>query len=86
MIVTSVIVLAIVGSAFAFNEKKLSVFCINIPRPPLPPDNVCNGFLNGKKIDPNFGISINYYANWDGASATCTGLNCATKVKVSNNP
>ena len=85
MIVTSVIVLAIVGSAFAFNAKKVAVFCKDTS---IPTDNICDATVSGLKIDPNNGSSIHYYANWDGALATCTaaGTNCATTVKVSVNP
>jgi hypothetical protein len=82
MFVTSVIVLAIVGSAFAFNAKKLATFCVDTQSP----FTNCDATTANKKIDPIGGSTIHYYANWDGAAATCTGNNCTSTVKVVANP
>jgi hypothetical protein len=83
MILTSVIVLAIVVSAFAFNAKKFGPFCVDTS---IPPDGICDVILHGKKIDPVNGTTIHYYNGWNGAAETCTGKNCGSTVKVVNNP
>lgn len=82
MIVTSVIVLAIVGSAFAFNAKKLGAFCID----QAPLTGTCDAVLQGKKIDPD-GTTFRYLTTWDGSAAGCTGnTNCTTSIKLIDNP
>jgi hypothetical protein len=65
MIVTSVVVLAIVGSAFAFNAKKIGKFCTSggtsttCNTPTLP---------NQKRVTgtPN----VYYVVDWDGAKCS----------------
>lgn len=69
MIITSVIVLAIVGSAFAFNAKKIGIFCIDD-----------NGSNKCDLIIQNFKRTIgtptvHYYPNWDGDPANCINSN-----------
>jgi hypothetical protein len=82
MFVTSVIVLAIVGSAFAFNAKKLGVFCVDTQTP----FTNCDATIAGRKIDPVNGTTIHYYNGWDACPNTCTGNNCTSTVKVVANP
>lgn len=77
MIVTSVVVLAIVGSAFAFNAKKVLPFCVT--------DGTANQncyIISPSKITTT-GVSLLYYTEWDGSPASCaTGTKtCDTQAK-----
>jgi hypothetical protein len=69
MIVTSVIVFAIVGSAFTFSGKKLGKFCISVDG-----DNICDGVINSSKRVTSGGITVKYCPDWDGAF--CVGNTC----------
>jgi hypothetical protein len=62
MIVTSVIVLAIVGSAFAFNAKKIGKFCTSTGT-----STTCNtpSTPNQKRITG--APTVYYVVDWDGA-------------------
>jgi len=91
MIVTSVIVLAIVGSAFAFNAKKLLTFCID-SNTTTGGTNDCDQTLPGQWIDNMFGATRYYYKNWLGTPSTCTATdnnNCpavaTATIKLSGN-
>jgi hypothetical protein len=73
VIVISVIVLAIVGSAFAFNAKKIGRFCVSIDLY----STACNIVLNNAKTV--VGIPNHYYiVNWNGAA--CNGVTCTTSA------
>jgi len=74
MIVTSVIVLAIVGSAFAFSANKYLVFCID-SNTNAGGDDDCDGTLPGQFIDNSLGATQYYYTNWDGKATSCTASN-----------
>jgi len=86
MIVTSVIVLAIVGSAFSFNSKKYYVFCIDSNTTTGGFDD-CDGTLQGQFIDPTLGTTWYYYKDWDGKLSSCTATNnnkCTITIKLSS--
>jgi cell division septal protein FtsQ len=75
MIVTSVIVLAIVSSAFAFNAKKLAKFCVSNDS-----DTTCDQILdNSKRITGT--ANFKYIADWDGAACT-SQTTCTTSVDL----
>jgi hypothetical protein len=78
MIVTSVIVLAIVGSAFAFNAKRVAVFCTS-----SNDNSTCDATIGRKFIDPTNGTTFNYYQNWSGKASECTGVHCTPTIKLS---
>jgi hypothetical protein len=73
MVITSVVVLAIVGSAFAFKAKTLVKFCYS---------SVFNGTCvlspTFKRVAEGTANSVKryYVVNWDGASCT-TGSGCS---------
>ena len=76
MIVTSVVVLAIVGSAFAFNTKKFGVFCLSGDIN----STSCNT-VNTTPLKRVSGINNRYYiVDWDGSSGTCNGATCTTSA------
>jgi hypothetical protein len=68
MIVTSVVVLAIVGSAFAFKAKK-GAFCI---LDAAASGSTCTTYLQGEKIVTIGGTSFKYFPAWDGDGTACT--------------
>lgn len=77
MIVTSVVVLAIVGSAFAFNAKKLTKFCVT----------TSSGVGNCYTIDPSKrttvvpgSVVLQYATDWDGSECT-TNTACNTLAR-----
>ena len=86
MIVTSVIVLAIVGSAFAF-KAKVGTFCILTTDAVGNTDN-CTTYLLSKKITTSTGFGITeykYYPTFDGNPTTCTAANnhlCTATFKL----
>jgi hypothetical protein len=80
MIVTSVIVLAIVGSAFAFNAKKVGVFCTSTNN-----NSTCDATIGGKFIVTTGGTVFNYYQSWSGKASECTGTNCTPTIRLSGN-
>jgi hypothetical protein len=67
MIVTSVIVLAIVGSAFAFKVKG-GAYCVVAGTG----TNVCTTFIQNKKTIVDFSQVYKYAPFWDGDKAACT--------------
>lgn len=71
MIVTSVFVLAIVGSAFAF-KAKVGAFCILATT--FTGSFDCTTYIKDVKIStsPLIGTQYWYYANWDGDGHACT--------------
>jgi hypothetical protein len=82
MIVTSAIVLAIVGSAFAFNAKKGATFCVSTALT----DNHCTTFLvTGMKITTGANNFL-YFMNWDGDKTKCvtTSTQCQTGIHIAN--
>jgi hypothetical protein len=80
MILTSVIVVAIVGDALAFNKKKSDAFCVS-----LDANDSCDTILYNKRIVP-FGATIYlYYAGWDGDPLLCGSTNCTTLVRLNIN-
>jgi hypothetical protein len=83
MIVTSVIVLAIVGSAFAFNAKKVASFCIDTSS---PLDGTCDVIKLNYFIDPTSLTTFHYYNGWSGKTSACAGnTHCTSFVNVTQN-
>jgi hypothetical protein len=82
MIVTSVIVLAIVGSAFAF-KVKIGHFCILTTNDPS--DN-CTTYTGDKRITTSIlAKQWKYYPTWDGNPIACTAANnglCTAIVRL----
>ena len=73
LIVTSVVVLAIVASAFAFNAKKIGKFCYSTTFA-----GACepSGSNQKRVAEGTAGSTKKYYVvNWDGAACT-TGSGC----------
>ena len=70
MIVTGVVVLAIVGSAFAFKAKG-GHFCV---LDPAASGSVCTTYLitQDQKTTTIGGTQWKYYPSWDGDKTTCT--------------
>jgi hypothetical protein len=84
MIITSVIVLTIVGSVVAFNAEKSAVFCVGMgPTCPVP----CTTIIKAKRIVQSRGIIYCYRPDWLGDSAQCLnpGSNCPMTVRLGNN-
>jgi len=78
MIVTSVVVLAIVGSAFAFNAKKIGKFCTSGGT-----STTCNTILNNSKRIAGT-ANIYYVVDWDGAACSTAATDthvCTTSAK-----
>jgi hypothetical protein len=72
LILAAIIVLAIIGSAFAFRAK-IAPFCVVDPN---ANSNNCTTFIQNMKIstkpsDPQW----KYYPMWDGVPANCTFAN-----------
>lgn len=82
MIVASVAVLAIVGSAFAF-KAKVATFCILTT---LDAGDNCTTYTKDKKITTSLaGIQWKYYPTFDGNPTTCTAANnhlCTATFKL----
>ena len=79
MIVTTVIVLAIVGSALALNAKQAAWFCYSTLG-----TSTCDA-ITCRTIDPEHGTTIHYYPNWNGLTSECIALGnqrCTSTVKV----
>lgn len=69
MIVTSVVVLAIVGSAFAFNAKKIGVFCVTTSGG----SGSCYTIQPSKRTTTVAGsVVLKYIVDWDGAICNST--------------
>jgi hypothetical protein len=71
MIVTSVIVLAIVGSAFAF-KVKAGAFCVLANS---ASGTNCTTYIQNVQIDPLGPTQYKYYPSWNGNKTTCTAAN-----------
>ena len=71
MIITSVVVLAIVGSAFAFKAKK-GAFCVTSNLSSA----TCTTIASARKIvtAPD-GAAFNYFPAWNGDGTVCTAAN-----------
>ena len=82
MIVTSVVVLVIIGSVFSFNSKKIGLFCVSNAG-----TNQCDAILQDRKITTGVGTTFKYLACWDFDQAKCTGTNnnCTATVKLTTN-
>ena len=78
MIVTSVIVLAIVGSAFAFNGKKIGKFCTSVDLS----SQMCNALLFNSKRGGMIRTAY-YVVDWDGN--VCNGQTCTTSANFIDN-
>jgi hypothetical protein len=77
MIVTSVAVLAIVGSMFAFNAKKIGKFCVTTSGG----SGSCL-ILEGSKRTTGSGTTYKYVVDWDGGvcnnNSGCTNISTFT--------
>jgi hypothetical protein len=83
MIVTSVIVLAIVGSAFAFKVKAGS-FCVLTT---TDAGSTCTGIIHDKEIVSSGGTQYKYYPSWTGNQAACTAQSntlCTQTFRLAN--
>ncbi len=78
MIVTSVIVLAIVGSAFAFNAKKAGSFCVS----DSTTSSSCSNIVHTLKRTTTGDQNNKYYPGWDGSIGACTGSLCTAAVTL----
>jgi hypothetical protein len=81
IIVTSVIVLAIVGSAFAFNSKKLVTFCVDSDTT-AGNASECDQIIVGR-FQWSIGSIFYFYTAWNGQTSTCTvpnNTNCPITV------
>jgi hypothetical protein len=74
MIVTSVIVLAIVGSAFAFNAKKIGKFCTSGSL-----NSTTCSTVSGPLMRINGTHTAYYVVDWDGA--VCNGQTCTASAE-----
>ena len=75
MIVTSVVVLAIVGSAFAFNAKKISAFCTSGT---LTSTKTCSQITQIPTKRDSGTPNAYYIVDWDGT--TCNGQSCTVSA------
>ena len=64
MIITSAVVIAIVGSAFAFKTKRVGTFCVTFSNSGTPS---CYIIHNSKRTTFG-GIFRRYYTDWDGVN------------------
>jgi hypothetical protein len=82
MIVTSVIVLAIVGSAFAFNAKKANKFCTSVNLN----STSCSTITGSTLLKRVAGTGTVYYVvDWDGAGCTSgSAITCTTSAVFAN--
>jgi hypothetical protein len=78
MIVSSVIVLAIVGSAFAFSAKKVGVFCKSTTNQPNTNCAIVTGLQVVSPGTPN----TFYYQLWNQDPAKCVPNNCPDAVQL----
>jgi hypothetical protein len=64
MIITSVVVLAIVGSAFAFNAKRIGEFCVTTANG----SGNCYTITQSKRTTATDApVTLKYIVDWDGA-------------------
>jgi len=84
MIVTSIIVMAIVGSAFSF-KTKVGAFCVTSNTS----STNCTTFKLGVKITTDVLATIYTYSPaWDGDRAACTAAgntNCTATFRLTDN-
>jgi hypothetical protein len=71
MVITSVIVLAIVGSAFAFKVKR-GAFCVLSNS---TPGTNCTTYMQNVRIDPLGSTEYKYYPCWTFDKVQCTAAN-----------
>lgn len=71
MIVASVIVLAILGSAFAFKLKG-GGYCVVTNTDPA---SDCTTYITSKQVTSSGGTLFKYAPFWDGNTITCTAAN-----------
>ena len=83
MVVTSVIVLAIVGSAFAFNAKKKTIFCTSGDLTSTTCSTILGDLITQKRIA---GTATTYYVvDWDGVACDANNTHvCTTSAKFAN--
>jgi hypothetical protein len=81
MIVTSVVVLAIVGSALAFKVRQ-ATYCISNNG-----DNTCDTYVDDKKTTSDTEVSsVKYFSGWDGNTTQCVSTsNCSTTIRLVTN-
>jgi hypothetical protein len=83
MIVTSVVVLAIVGSAFAFNAQKKALFCTSGGT-----STTCNTITPLQPQKRIAGTADTYYVvDWDGVACSTAAADthvCTTSAKFAN--
>jgi hypothetical protein len=80
MIVTSVVVLAIVGSAFAFNAQKKALFCTSVDLN----HQTCGTITPGATQKRISGTGNAYYiVDWNGVA--CNGAACTTSALFTDN-
>ena len=77
MIVTSVVVLAIAGSAFAFTAKKTSRFCKSTTNTANQSCAVVN-----RLVIESGNANTFYKSDWDGTTAGCTSTDCPTAIRL----
>ena len=73
MIVTSVVVLVIIGSVFALNAKKIAIFCTSGDLNSTSCDKITSSVKKG-----NCTRNAYYVADWDGA--VCNGQTCTASA------
>jgi hypothetical protein len=79
MIITVVIVLAIIGSAFGFKARKRGSFCI------AESGTNCTTYISGQKIVSSGGTLFKYYPTWACDGVQCTAANnglCTATVRL----
>ena len=79
MIITSVVVLAIVGSAFAFNANKFGKFCVTTANG----SGNCYTISESRRTTAIDALTLKYIRDWDGAECTTQGA-CNTLGKFSD--
>jgi hypothetical protein len=84
MMVSSVTILAIVGSAFAFNAKKNWLFCY--VQTFGASCVISTSTTTQERVDPNTsGARIEYYLPcWEGKTTDCTSSTCTVKAGFVN--
>jgi hypothetical protein len=83
MIVTSVVVLAIVGSAFAFKVKRGN-FCITTTLASTQCTIIVDDFKTTTDTEVN---QVKYFPNWLGVPTDCSGTNtnCTGTIRLTGN-
>jgi hypothetical protein len=76
MIVTSVVVLAIVGSAFAFNAKKIGTYCVTTSGG----SGNCYTIIPSKRTT-GAGVTLKYVECWDENDGCNSTSPCVTVAK-----